>query len=223
MYQVYHVNDVVENNQKIKFKINKIYKVENGKVRFIVESLSSGFVVDICRASLYTGKFIDKLDMNNSLGICVGYADTKLPRYYGVWRAMWGRCGDKNRASYRWYGGSGVTVCDRWRRLDYFIEDCKNIRGFDEEKFYNNEIQLDKDILGAKIYSKDTCIFVPSDVNRVNTRRNKKFIIKRNNKFLGEYTVIKECANDYGLDNSCIAKCLKGKRKSHKGYVFEYL
>jgi len=223
MYQVYHVNDVVENNQKIKFKINKIYKAENGKARFIVESLSSGFVVDISRTALYNGKFLDRLDMNNPFGICVGYANTKLPRYYQVWRAMWLRCYDKKHHAYKWYGGNGITICNRWRRLDYFIEDCKDISGFDEEKFYNNEIQLDKDILGAKIYSKDTCLFVPSEVNRINTRRNKKFVIKRNNKILGEYTVIKECANDYGLDNSCIVKCLKGKRKHCKGYVFEYL
>ena len=223
MYQVYHVNDIIENNQKIKFKINEIYKTEEGKTRFIVESISSGFTADVCRASLYTGKFLDKLDMNNFLGICVGYADTKLPRYYKIWRAMWLRCYDKNHIAYKWYGGNGVTICDRWRRLDYFIEDCKEIPGFDEEKFYNREIQLDKDILGKKMYSKETCLFVPAEVNRVNTRRNKKFVIKRNGNILDEYTVIKECAIDYNLDDSCVAKCLKGYRKQCKGYIFEYL
>ena len=223
MYQVYHVNDIIENNQKIKFKINKIYKTNKNKTRFIVESISSGFIANISRTALYTGKFLDKLDINNKLGICIGYADTKLPRYYQVWRAMWARCYDEKHSAYKWYGGNGITICDRWKRLDYFIENCKDIFGFDEKKFYNHEIELDKDILDAKMYSKETCLFVPTKVNKVNTRRNKKFVIKKNNNILGEYTIIKECANDYNLDKSCITKCLKGKRKSHKGYTFKYL
>ena len=35
---------------------------------------------------------------------------------YGVWGAMKRRCYNPNSTSYRYYGGRGVTVCDRWNR-----------------------------------------------------------------------------------------------------------
>lgn len=36
-------------------------------------------------------------------------------REYGIWRGLINRCHNKNVASYRYYGGAGLYVCDRWR------------------------------------------------------------------------------------------------------------
>ena len=33
---------------------------------------------------------------------------------YNSWRAMLQRCGNPNYREYRYYGGAGVSVCDRW-------------------------------------------------------------------------------------------------------------
>jgi hypothetical protein len=33
---------------------------------------------------------------------------------YQSWRAMKQRCADPNKSNYRYYGGRGITVCDRW-------------------------------------------------------------------------------------------------------------
>lgn len=33
---------------------------------------------------------------------------------YGIWQAMMNRCYNKNVWAYRWYGGRGIKVCDRW-------------------------------------------------------------------------------------------------------------
>lgn len=38
----------------------------------------------------------------------------KHPLYF-VWRAMVRRCEDSGKKDYRWYGGRGIRVCDRWR------------------------------------------------------------------------------------------------------------
>ena len=34
---------------------------------------------------------------------------------YAVWRSMKSRCLRSNDSHYRYYGGRGITVCDRWR------------------------------------------------------------------------------------------------------------
>jgi hypothetical protein len=37
-----------------------------------------------------------------------------LSREYRAWRDMKERCYNPKKQSYPWYGGKGVTVCDRW-------------------------------------------------------------------------------------------------------------
>ena len=34
---------------------------------------------------------------------------------YGVWAGMIKRCTKPKEKNYKWYGGRGITVCDRWR------------------------------------------------------------------------------------------------------------
>ena len=46
------------------------------------------------------------------------------PSEYGLWCSMKKRCYSKNHTSYKYYGGRGITVCDRWRNsFDAFLED----------------------------------------------------------------------------------------------------
>lgn len=40
-----------------------------------------------------------------------------------TWRSMWKRCTDTKCATYSYYGGSGITVCDRWRSFSVFHDD----------------------------------------------------------------------------------------------------
>lgn len=43
---------------------------------------------------------------------------------YTSWIQMKQRCFNKKAAKYPWYGGSGITVCDRWlESFDNFLED----------------------------------------------------------------------------------------------------
>lgn len=44
----------------------------------------------------------------------------------------------------------GCTVCDRWLVLSNFVEDVRLIDGYDEERFLNGELVLDKDIKSRK-------------------------------------------------------------------------
>jgi len=47
----------------------------------------------------------------------------RLPGWIN-WKSMIDRCSTRSHASYRNYGGAGITVCDRWKKsYEAFIED----------------------------------------------------------------------------------------------------
>ena len=60
-----------------------------------------------------------------------------------------------------------VSVCDEWLNFQTFAEWCYNQEFFNAKDENGKVYHLDKDILvkGNKIYSPDTCCFVPSVIN----------------------------------------------------------
>ena len=86
--------------------------------------------------------------------------DVKSPEYK-LWKAVLNRCygaNNKKNPCYR-----GCKVCDEWLIFQNFAE-------WYNENYYSidgENIHLDKDILikGNKIYSPETCIFVPQRIN----------------------------------------------------------
>ena len=77
--------------------------------------------------------------------------------------------------AYKNYGGIGVTVCERWKRFDYFLEDVCKLPGYDEEKIKQGKLTIDKDIIDRSklLYSPETCCFVSRSQNstEANLRR----------------------------------------------------
>lgn len=74
---------------------------------------------------------------------------------------MMNRCyGDKHK--YSQYSYKGCTVCEEWHNYQNFAK-------WYEDNYYNceEELELDKDIIiyGNKLYSPETCLFVPKLVN----------------------------------------------------------
>ena len=88
---------------------------------------------------------------------------------YNIWQNMLRRCYDeKYHQKEPTY--IGCTVCDEWR---YFL----NFEKWYEDNWYDIEgetVCLDKDILvkGNKIYSPNTCIFVPKKINSLFTKND---------------------------------------------------
>lgn len=131
----------------------------------------------------------------------VGFNDRKYPanshgkplKEYIVWLQMIMRCYSENyqnkRPTY-----IGCTVSENFKSYSYFYEWCQKQVGFGEDGF-----QLDKDILlkGNKIYSEDTCVFVPVEINSLviscNSRRGDHpigvYFDKQNNKYLARCSV----------------------------------
>lgn len=50
------------------------------------------------------------------------HGKSKTPEYR-TWRAMLQRCHNETASGYEYYGGKGVTVCERWLDFECFLED----------------------------------------------------------------------------------------------------
>jgi hypothetical protein len=44
-------------------------------------------------------------------------------RAYSVWHGMMSRCHNANHGAYEYYGGRGISVCQRWHRFEDFYAD----------------------------------------------------------------------------------------------------
>jgi len=87
---------------------------------------------------------------------------------YKLWQNMLERCfSEKYKQNQPTY--EGVTCSKEWISMTKFIEDVSQMKGFGLSGW-----ELDKDILvkGNKLYSKDTCCFVPLEVNMLLVKRD---------------------------------------------------
>lgn len=88
---------------------------------------------------------------------------TPNDKWYQMWRSMLCRTIYTNNKSANCY--SDISVCEEWHNYQNFARWCKdNYYEVNDEK-----MNLDKDTLvkGNKIYSPDTCVFVPYRVNMI--------------------------------------------------------
>ena len=85
-------------------------------------------------------------------------------KYYKTWRQMLRRCYSKGKGFEAY---DGCIVCDEWRSFMSFK------RWMSEQDWQSKD--LDKDILSSecKIYSPDTCIFIPHWINSFTNTQSK--------------------------------------------------
>lgn len=61
---------------------------------------------------------------------------------YRIWQTMRKRCSNPRASGYEYYGGRGITVCERWSAFDLFLKDMgprptgKSIDRIDSNKGY---------------------------------------------------------------------------------------
>ncbi|MFP5111845.1 hypothetical protein ACSU64_05635 [Bacillaceae bacterium C204] len=130
-------------------------------------------------------------------GIHKASKNGKLTRAYVTWNSMLNRAYSKKyhdrNPSYK-----DVTVCREWWNFQNFAEWFYN----NYYKVDNEPMSIDKDILvkGNKIYSPDTCVFVPERINslvvKCNGSRGKLPVGVTFNKGNNKYQA--QCANGKG-------------------------
>ena len=113
----------------------------------------------------------------------------KFKKEYKIWYYMLQRCYDpkyqEREPTYK-----GCTVEEFWLNFQNATEWYKS----NYYEIPGERIELDKDILfkGNKIYSRDTCIFVPQKINLLFTKRGNNIRLRKS----GNYQV--NCNNIYG-------------------------
>lgn len=99
------------------------------------------------------------------------YGGEKQLKEYSLWCSMLFRCTDKHWASRPTY--IGTTCAENFKSYTFFYGWCQTQIGFNLKDENGRGWHLDKDILtrGNKVYSEDTCVFVPQRINLLLTKR----------------------------------------------------
>ena len=167
----------------------------------------------------------------------VGINDGKYPtkisgkasREYGLWSGILERCYSpqfqKTHPTY-----IGCQVSENFKNFTYFYEWCQNQTGFNQKDFH-----LDKDLIfkGNKIYSEDTCLFLPRELNALLTSRKalrgklpvgvsaygNKFLVQchagSSIRRLGLFSTVEESFNAYKKAKENYIKTQAEKWKAH--------
>lgn len=103
----------------------------------------------------------------------VGFTKAIHRREYAVWYDILQRCYDPNCSEYSSYGGSGITVCERWFCFANFFYDFTHMDKYDLWKKYPRKYEMDKDLLQPNtpkhmmVYSPTTCCIIDKYYNTI--------------------------------------------------------
>ena len=162
------VGKVCKSKSSGDFKIVKYNDSKNVEILF----LKTGFETTVELGHIKSGYVKDPY----APSVCgVGIVGTKHPstinglqtKEYVLWQSMLKRCySDALKKKYPTY--EGCEVSDNFLHYGYFYEWCNKQIGFG-----NKYWQLDKDLLvkGNKVYSENTCVFLPQEINTLLTKR----------------------------------------------------
>ena len=156
------VGKVFKSKSSGDFKVLKYNDAKDVEIQFI----NTGFEVVVELGSIRKGEVKDSYSPSV---YGVGILGTKYPstingvltKEYVLWRGMLKRCyNDVYKKRYPTY--EGCKVSNKFKNYEYFYEWCHKQIGFDVKGWH-----LDKDLLikGNKVYSEDSCIFIPSEIN----------------------------------------------------------
>ena len=133
-----------------------------------------------------------------------GYSCTKNVHAYNLWNSLLKRVYDGKRESY-----SNVRVCKSWHNFQNFASWCESQPFFNTKDDNGKNYHLDKDILSpkdSKVYSPETCCFVPQEINKLVMQRDKSrgkypvgvYYSKKDNRYTAQYSVGKSTARFIG-------------------------
>lgn len=110
-----------------------------------------------------SNKCADGIGVNN--GKYTARNGSKNRKEYTLWQDMLKRCTIKFQTESPSY--VGTTCSENFKSYEYFYEWCQRQTGFGNIDENNRGWHLDKDLLvkGNKIYSEDTCCFIPQTIN----------------------------------------------------------
>lgn len=124
----------------------------------------------------------------------------KLTRAYEVWLNMRNRCRNPKHPSYKYYGGRGILVCERWNDFRNFLEDMgEQPAGLEIDRIENDGN-----------YEPGNCRWATSKQQKENNRKPKLTKLK--------VQVIKKLLAESSLTQTAIADIFNVS-KTHIGHI----
>ena len=172
-----YLNDINYRNcvgKVCKSKLSGDFKIlkYNDKTNVEIQFLNTGYEATVELGNIRKGEVKDP---HSPSVFGEGILGTKYPtkvsgvqtKEYSLWMNMLRRCySDKYQKKQPTY--EGCEVSDNFKSFEYFYEWCHKQIGFGNEGW-----QLDKDLLikGNKVYSEDSCVFIPREINQLLVKR----------------------------------------------------
>lgn len=201
-------------------------------VKCQLDGLKRGMVYNPMKPTFYNKGYIG-----------VGEFGYKDRRAYRIWNGVLTRAyNPKYKLRHSTY--KDVAVCEEWYSFQNFAAWYYSEQQCDSVDEYGKPFHLDKDILvkGNKVYSPETCCFVPSEINLLVslnpksrgdlplgvTKCGKKFRVKINlgklNKHIGVYPTKEEAFQAYKEAKEAYVKEIANKWKDRiNGKVYQNL
>lgn len=205
---------------------NKIYKTaENTNIRVIEYIRGDKVLIEFesgyrkyAQMALIKRSSVKDREYKRYFGVaCIGFGKYEIRTRAGsVWSSMISRCYNIKDKDYKNYGELGFYVCDEWLNF-------QNYAKWYEENYIENYV-VDKDVLykNNKIYSPNTCRFIPIAINSIFADmyhgelpygvRKKKYGYEANIRkygkriYLGRFRTIEDAFNKYKIEKESYIK-----------------
>ena len=158
------VGKVCKSKSSGDFKVLKYNNAKDVEIRF----LKTGYEATVGLGHIKIGNVKDPYAPSvHGVGVTgtkyLITVDDVITKEYDLWHNMLQRCYNgafkKKRPTYE-----GCEASENFKSYEYFYEWCNKQIGFGNQGW-----QLDKDLLvkGNKVYSENTCVFIPAEINLV--------------------------------------------------------
>ena len=202
------------------FKVIKRYKDENSHNMCMIQFLETGYITNI-RESRLTGDIYDPYAPSYCGVACLGVfeEDEIAIKLKTIWKGIIQRCYDENKDNYKYYGGSGVKVSNRWKCFRNFNEDVRLLINWESKLNDWGNYELDKDLKGGSEYSIDNCIWISQKDNKRQKVLGKIYTVYNNETGVTEkFEISQDIIKKYNLHQGNFNAMLRGERSSASGW-----